>query len=369
MRCWHRRGPKAGRPKAPAGLRLAQWRIGHQQENDQCNVGGPSAHDEQVRHLPKDGKLRWRAALRSRLHELSQLGLVAVVKRVRLLAMSTTADVLAEVPIFQLLDDNERVLLAERVDVVPLEEGKILFHYGDPGDSMLIVKRGRVELSVKTKTGDKVFLEMVEAGDFFGEISLLDPGPRTATATVVDEGEAIVVDRGDLRELLALKPAAAQSLLTATGKRLRQSQQILRNTAARNLNEVSVARGNFIMRAADAVAAFSGSLTFLMVHIGIFAVWIGCNVGVLPFGNFDPYPFSLLTMVVSLEAIMLSTLLLFSGNREAERERLRSDIEYEVNLKAELQIQHLHEKLDTVYSEVLRRLDSIAPPVKTTEKL
>jgi CRP/FNR family transcriptional regulator, cyclic AMP receptor protein len=275
--------------------------------------------------------------------------------------MATTADVLAEVPIFQLLDDNERALLADRVDVVPLEEGKVLFHYGDPGDSMLIVKRGRVELSIKTKTGERVFLEMVEAGDFFGEISLLDPGPRTATATVIDAGEAIVVDRGDLRELLQLKPEAAQSLLTATGKRLRQSQQTLRNTAARNLNEVSVARGNLVMRTADAVAAFSGSLTFLVVHIFIFALWIAMNIGVLPFGNFDPFPFSLLTMVVSLEAILLSTLLLFSGNRQGEREHLRSDIEYEVNLKAELQIQHLHEKVDTIYSEVLKRLDVLAP--------
>jgi CRP/FNR family transcriptional regulator, cyclic AMP receptor protein len=274
-------------------------------------------------------------------------------------AMSTTADVLAEVPMFQLLDDNERVILAERVDVVPLDEGKVLFQYGDPGDWMVIIKSGRVELSVKTKTGDKLFLEIAEAGDFFGEISLLDPGPRTATATVLEAGEAIIVDRGDLQELLQLKPQAAQSLLTATGKRLRHSQQILRNTAARNLNEVPRVKGNLIMRAADAVAGFSGSLTFLVLHIFLFSIWIICNVGVLPFGGFDTYPFSLLTMVVSLEAIMLSTLLLFSSNREADRERVRSDIEYEVNLKAELQIQHLHEKVDNIHSEMLRRLDAL----------
>jgi CRP/FNR family transcriptional regulator, cyclic AMP receptor protein len=273
--------------------------------------------------------------------------------------MSTTADVLAEVPIFQLLDDNERVVLAERVDVVPLEQGKTLFQYGDPGDWMVIIKSGRVELSVKTKTGDKVFLEIAEAGDFFGEISLLDPGPRTATATVLESGEAIVVDRGDLQELLALKPQAAQSLLTATGKRLRHSQQILRNTASRNLNEMPLVKGNVVMRVADTVAGFSGSLTFLIMHIVLFAIWISCNIGVLPIKSFDPYPFSLLTMVVSLEAIMLSTLLLFSSNREADRERVRSDIEYEVNLKAELQIQHLHEKVDNIHSAMLSRLDAL----------
>lgn len=274
--------------------------------------------------------------------------------------MSATVDALAEVPLFGLLNETERALLAERVEIIPLTAGKALFQYGDPGDWMVILRSGRVELSVKTKTGEKYFLEMAEAGDFFGEISLLDPGPRTATATVVDDGEAIVVDRGDLQELLKMRPEAANAILTATGKRLRHAQQILRNTAARNLNEMETVRGSVIMRIADHVAAFSGSLTFLVLHVGLFAIWISCNVGVFAWGNFDPFPFSLLTMVVSLEAILLSTLLLFSSNREAAREKVRSDIEYEVNLKAELQIQHLHEKLDAMHSELLGRMEKLA---------
>jgi uncharacterized membrane protein len=273
--------------------------------------------------------------------------------------MSTTVEALAGVALFQTLDDHERAALAERVEVVPLELGKTLFHYGDPGDFMVIVKAGRVELSVKTKTGDKVFLELAEPGDFFGEISLLDPGPRTATAVVTEPGEAIIVDRGDLDELLRIKPAAALNLLTATGKRLRHNAQLIRNTAARNVNEVVEEQTSLILRIADWVANFSGSITFLLVHLVVFACWIIVNVGVLPFGQFDAYPFGLLTMAVSLEAIILSTLLLFSSNRQAARDRVRSEIEYEVNLKAELQIQHLHEKVDTIHAEILGRLDHI----------
>src|SRR5262249_39559275 len=107
--------------------------------------------------------------------------------------MSTTADALAEVPLFHSLDDRERAMLAERVDNITLEEGATLFETGEPGDWMCIVRTGCVELTVTTKTGDRVFLERAEPGDFFGEISLLDAGPRTATATVLESGEGIVV--------------------------------------------------------------------------------------------------------------------------------------------------------------------------------
>ena len=272
--------------------------------------------------------------------------------------MSATAEALAEVPLFAGFDDKERALLAERVDLVTITEGEKLFDYGDPGDWMMIVRSGRVEISVKTKTGEKVFLESAEPGDFFGEISLLDAGPRTAAATVIETGEAIIVDREDLDELLKLRPSAAMHLLAATGKRLRHNAAVLRNTAARNVNEEVAAENNPVLRVADWVANFSGSITFLVLHVLFFASWLGFNATPLAF---DPFPFNLLTMTVSLEAIILSTLLLFSSNREGAREKVRSNIEYEVNLKAELQIQHLHEKVDSLHREILGRLDAQAP--------
>jgi CRP/FNR family transcriptional regulator, cyclic AMP receptor protein len=275
--------------------------------------------------------------------------------------MSATAEVLAEVPLFADLDPTDRAVLAERIDIVTIEEGEVLFDYGEPGDWMGIVLRGAVEMTVKTKTGESVFLELAESNDFFGEISLLDGGSRSAKATCTTTGEMIVVDRGDLDELLRIKPAAAMSLLKATGKRLRANAQVLRNTASKNSYEVAKEQLNVIQQAADWVANFSGSLTFLIIHIIGFSIYILLNVGLFTFGNFDAFPFGLLTMVVSLEAIILSTLLLYSSNRQAARDRVRADIEYDVNLKAELQIQHLHEKIDQIHAQILGRLDALDP--------
>ncbi len=274
--------------------------------------------------------------------------------------MPSHADVLAEVPLFALLDDQERATLAERIDVVTLPAGRVVFNYGDPGDSMYIVRSGVVEISFANDTGDKIVLEISRAGDFFGEISLLDGGARTAAALVTEDLDALVVDRGDLDELFRIKPQAAMDLLTATGKHLRETSRLLRHTASRNVNEDVEDRRTRVMKIADWISKFSGSLLFLFIHLGIFFVWIVLNVRPLdrtPAGGFDPYPFGLLTMVVSLEAIVLSVFVLLSQNRQAERDRRRNDVEFDVNLKAELQIGHMHRKIDEQHAEVLARLD------------
>src|SRR5262249_28726142 len=135
-------------------------------------------------------------------------------------------------------------------------------------------------------------------------------------------------------------------------------------TASRNINEVIEQKSNVVIRAAQWVADFSASITFLVMHVFIFTIWIMLNVGVFEFGDFDPFPFGLLTMAVSLEAIILSTLLLFSSNQQVARDKIRNDTEYEINLKAELQIQHLHEKIDQIQGQLLARLDALDPKRK-----
>src|SRR5262249_1858044 len=164
----------------------------------------------------------------------------------------------------------------------------------------------------------------------------LDEGPRTATATAVTDVEALVVDRGDLDELFRLKPAAAMDLLAATGRRLRASALLLRNAATRNVNEEVEDKRTTVMKVADWIAAFSGRPPFPFIHIVIFAVWIGFNPVVPEKNRFDAYPYGFLTLVVSLEAIILSVFVLLSQNRQVAREKVRSDIEYDVNLKAEM---------------------------------
>jgi len=276
--------------------------------------------------------------------------------------LAVDPSLLVDVPFFALLEEEERSALAERLDGMTSAEGSALFNYGDPGDSLYIVRSGEVEIYFKNDTGERIVLETAREGDFFGEISLLDGGPRTASAIVTKNLDAVVVDRGDLDEFLRLRPHAAMHLLAASGRRLRETTKLLRHSVSRDINEETEDKRTSVMKVADWISEFSGSLPFLFIHIGIFFVWIVLNVGPLAHtgaGGFDPFPFGLLTMVVSLEAIILSVFVLLSQNRQVARDRVRNDIEYQVNLKAELEIGHLHEKMDHLHAEVLSRLEKL----------
>jgi uncharacterized membrane protein len=267
--------------------------------------------------------------------------------------MAVDPDFLANVALFALLEVEERSALATALVERAVLPGEMLFRSGDPGDSMFVVHSGRVELFVTDRAGQQIVLHVAERGDFFGELSLLDGGPRTASGRVVESGTLYVLDRDDLQQLFRKRPDAALGLLAAMSRMTRKANALLQSRVSRNVNEqVKIDRGNIVLRAADWIANFSGSIAFLILHVVYFAVWIGAN----SFKSaFDPFPYNLLTMMVSLEAILLSTLLLFSSNRSTARDRIRSDIEYEVNLKAELEIAHLHEKTDVLHQEMLDR--------------
>jgi len=269
------------------------------------------------------------------------------------------AEILAEVSFFALLDEKERAFLAEKVTLVHFRAGDVLFNYGDPAHSMYVLKSGHVELTVRTKTGENVLLGRRSAHEFFGEISLLDGGPRTASARALDDVEALEIDQADIAALFRLQPSAALHMLSATGDRLRHTTQILRNVSARNPNADIEVRRTLVVRVTDWIAGFAGSLTFLAIHVSMFAFWLGWNSFTPTTHRFDAFPFGLLTLVVSLEQVILMVFLLLSQNREAERDRVRNDIEYDVNLKAEMQIAHMHEKVDENYSATQHRLDQI----------
>jgi len=174
----------------------------------------------------------------------------------------------------------------------------------------------------------------------------------------LEDTELLVLDRGDLLLFLRKKPDAALDMLTVMGQRIRQSGELLRGRVTRNVNEEVEDKRTVIEKAADWIAEFSGSIPFLGIHIIIFTAWIVWNTfpGLLAF---DAFPFGLLTMAVSLEAIILSVFVLLSQNRQIAKDRIRSDIEYEVNLKAELEVAHLHEKVDRLHGEVLSRLHNL----------
>ena len=267
---------------------------------------------------------------------------------------------LADVPFFQLLDEQERSELAGQLDAVSFPAGTLIFDYGEPGHSLYVIRSGTVEIFFRDDTGQKIVLERADAGHVFGELSLLDGGPRTASVVAVEDVEALRLERDDLELFLKRRPAAAMDLLAATGRRLRYTADKLRHTASRNVNTEMEDTRTAIQKAADWIAAASGSISFLVIHIVIFAVWILLNVDWVPGAPlFDPFPFGLLTMVVSLEAIILSVFVLLSQNRQAAKERIRSDVEYDVNLKAELEVAHLHEKVDRLTAEIGQGLASV----------
>jgi uncharacterized membrane protein len=275
-------------------------------------------------------------------------------------------DVLLNVPFFEKLNVEERRTLAAQIERVRHPAGHELFAVGDPGDSLYIITSGSCEIYFTDTTGNRIILETLGPGGFFGEISLLDAGPRTASVVVKEDIEALRVDRHDLDALLRIHPTAALDLLQAMGRRIRQTAGMLRQTASRNVNQEVEDKRTKIQRAADWIAEFSGSIAFLVLHLVWFFFWIVLNTSwasripaLEPITAFDPFPFGLLTMTVSLEAIVLSVFVLLSQSRQVAKDKVRSDIEYDVNLKAELEIAELHQKIDRLNAELLRRMDRV----------
>lgn len=266
-----------------------------------------------------------------------------------------TGDLLGTVPLFQRLSSPERGDLERVLERQSFAAGEQVFSIGEPGDSLYVVGTGTVELFVKDDAGGKIVLTVCGPGEVFGELSLFDGGPRTASAVALEEATLLGLDRDDLLAFLQKHPAASLDLLTTMGQRIRSTDEILRRRVARNINEEMEIRSTTVERVADVIAAFSGSIAFLVANAVWFVAWIVWNV--LPMGgHFDPYPFGFLTMVVSLEAIFLSIFVLISQNRQAAKDRLRADAEYEVNLKAELEIRQLHEKMDFLTEEMAARM-------------
>jgi uncharacterized membrane protein len=273
---------------------------------------------------------------------------------------------LANIKMFELLNEDDRIALAGVVDELKVPEGHTLFQAGDPGDSLFIVRVGQIELFIKDTAGQKIVLTTAESGDMFGELAMLDSGARTATALALNDSELLVLDRDDLVLLFQRKPEAALHMLASLSGLTRKADELLRTRVSRNVNEEMEVHSTPLQKVADWIAWFSGSMAFLMLNGAWFVIWIGLNTLILRGRSFDPFPFGLLTMIVSLEAIFLSCFVLVSQNRQAEKDRVRADIEYEVNIKAELEIAHLHEKTDRMYENMMARFEKLEKSLAST---
>ncbi len=266
--------------------------------------------------------------------------------------MSANVAMIGEVPIFGLLDDEEREALAEMMDSREFKQNEIVFHYGDPGGEIFIIRGGRVELFVESTEGTKIMLSENEQGDVLGELSFLDGGPRTATAVACEDTQMLVLNRERLLDFIDKHPHAAMDVLTVIGRRLRATDELLRTQVSRNPNVEEEERLTFGQRIADKVAAFGGSWTFIIIFGVVLAVWVIINSTALFKNHFDPYPYILLNLFLSMIASIQAPVIMMSQNRQSAKDRLKGDLDYAVNLKAELEVAHLHRKVDHIYERL-----------------
>ena len=263
--------------------------------------------------------------------------------------MPTDAELLRDIPLFQTMDDAERSAVAALTDEAHFAVGARLFHEHDMGGVCYVVRSGRVELSVLDETGQKLVVDVVEAGELFGELSLFDGGNRSAGAVALTEVDALVLERDEFLAFLKRNPDAALDVLAALTKRIRRADTLLKHRI-QNPNELIQERETVGNRIADAVAAFGGSWRFIILFLSMMLVWISANIAAHK--AWDPYPFILLNLVLSMLAALQAPVIMMSQNRQDAKDRIRSEADYDINVKAEVEIAELHEKLDRLAGEL-----------------
>jgi len=265
-----------------------------------------------------------------------------------------TIDDLRQVPLFESLDEEAAKELSGLLETLDCEAPKVLFRAGDAGDAMYIIERGKVRISVQATDGRELTLTELGQGDFFGDIALLDRQPRSANATVSEESRLAVLSREHFLSFMRSKPNVALEMLTALAHRLRRTDELLRHSVTRNVNVEEAARLTLSDRAADIIAEFGGSWKFILAAVLFFNLWVLVNTLLLTKGGFDPYPYLLLSTGINMLAVLQAPIILMSQNRQSHKDRLRSEIDYQVNLKNELALNEILQRLKVLEQDCLR---------------
>ena len=264
-----------------------------------------------------------------------------------------TLEALRSVPLFASLDDHATQALRELLEVRLAPQGTCLFRTGDAGDAMYLLEEGRVRIHIHDADGDEVTLAELARGDFFGEMAILDGKPRSADATVIEDARLAVLSRDDFLAFVRSNPDVALKMLSAITNRLRRTDEMLRQRVSRNANEVEDERMTLADRMADAVSEFGGSWKFISATILFVLLWILFNSWLMSDRGVDPFPYSFLDVINGIIAALLTPIILISQNRQADKDRLRSDLDYQVNLKNELALGEVLRRLDVLESERL----------------
>jgi CRP/FNR family transcriptional regulator, cyclic AMP receptor protein len=259
-------------------------------------------------------------------------------------------ETLRQVPLFESLDDEAAHELCELLDSLDCKSGEVLFRAGHEGDAMYIIEEGKVRIFVRAKDGHEVTLTELQRGDFFGEMALLEGKPRSADARVAEDARLAVLSREHFLSFTRSNPNVLLEMLTALANRLRQTDELLRHTATRNVNVEEAARFTLADRASDLIAEFGGSWKFIIAAVVFVNVWVWINMWLAWMGkiNFDPYPFLLLSTAINVLSVLQAPIILMSQNRQANKDRLRAEIDYQVNLKNELALNEILERLKTL---------------------
>lgn len=270
-------------------------------------------------------------------------------------ASEMTLEALRSVPLFASLDDEAATDLRNLLAVKRVAAGKHLFHKGDSGDALYLIESGRVCISIKDEEGNHVTLAELAQGDFFGEMALIDGRQRSADASVFQDARLAVLSRQAFLSFVHSSPDIALVMLAALSERLRRTDELLRGRVSRNANDEERARSTPADRAADTIAEFGGSWKFIAVSSLMIVVWIALNSYIL-INGFDPVPYQLLGLVLAVIAGIQAPIIMMSQNRQGEKDRLRADLDYRVNLKNELSLTEVLRRLDVLESERLPKL-------------
>src|SRR6266540_1116949 len=258
-----------------------------------------------------------------------------------------TIDTLRHVPLFESLDDEAARKVCQLLESIDCKAKTSLFRAGDAGDAMYLIERGKVRICVRTTEGRELTLAELGQGDFFGEMALLNGQRRSADAIVAEDGRLAVLSREHFLSFMRGNPNVALEMLTALANRLRRTDELLRHSATRNVHVEEAARLTLADRAADLIAEFGGSWKFILAAVFLFNVWVWINICLAWMGkiSFDPYPFLLLSTGINMLSVLQAPIILMSQNRQSHKDRLRAEIDYQVNLKNELALNEILERL------------------------
>src|ERR1700722_6092506 len=252
---------------------------------------------------------------------------------------------LKHVPLFALLDDDEIAVLAGQVDLKVFAARQRIYKIGDPGMHAYILLSGSVQVSVVDDDHQEVIVDQPAHGEFFGFASMLEQTPHETSAVALEDTVCVEVDRQDIAVLLQRKPLAGMDMLTVLGRQFHASQQLVRLRASRNPNEMIETESTFGERIADEVARFGGSWAFIISFLAVLVIYAGINIG-LRRSAWVPFPLLLLNLFLSMLAAIQAPVIMMSQNRQDTKDRLRGELDYDVNRRAESEIQGLSRKLN-----------------------